>query len=288
MEIFDKILQIFNNREISIFCWVIIFIIWSLTQKSIRKSAFGVIKTLFAYKITIMILMMLIYISFFIILFYNIDIWDISILKDTIYWTFGVAFIMLMNINDASKNEHYFKQTLLNSFKLIIVIEFVTNLYVFNLFVELISLPIILFFVMISAFTERKEEHKKVKQLSDSLFAIYAIIVLIFSIYHISKDLNGFISIYNLKSLLLSPILTIFFLPFVYMTALFMTYESFLTRTKWILMENKKLFKTIKMKTFLSCRFNLRKIQIVSKKLHIYTTEDELTILNDLNLILKK
>jgi hypothetical protein len=193
-----------------------------------------------------------------------------------------------MNINDASKNKYYFKQILISSIKLIIVIEFITNLYVFNLLIELISLPIILFFEFTSAFAEKKEEHKKVKQLSDSLVAIYAIIVLIFSIYHISKDLNGFISINNLKALLLSPILTIFFLPFAYITALFITYESFLTRAKWILKGNKKLFKTIKIKTILSCRFNLKKIQIVSKKLHIYTTEEESTILNDLDLILKK
>ncbi len=281
-------MQIFNNREISTICWIIVFIILSLTQKTIRESMFGVIKAFTEYKILIMIFIMLVYISICISIFYSINIWDFSLFKDTLLWTFGVAFVMLVNINEASEREDYFRKALFNSFKLIIVLEFLTNFYVFNLVFELISLPIILFLTIISVFAERKEENKKAKQLADSLIIVYGIIVLIFSIYQASKDLDNFTTLYNLKLILLSPILTTLFLPFIYITAVFMTYESFLIRVKWILKENRKLFKAIRLKVFLNCRFNLRKIHLVSKKLHIYTTEEESRILDDLNLILKK
>lgn len=282
------ILQILNNREISTICWVTVFIILSLTQKTIRESVLRVIMAFTEYKILIMFFMMLVYISIFISIFYSLSIWDFSLIKDTLLWTFGVAFAMLVNINEASEKEDYFKKVLFNSFKLIIVLEFITNFYVFNIVVELIALPIILLLTMISVFSERKELNKKAKQLAGSLIIVYGIVVLMFSIYHVSNDFENFTTLNNIKLLLLSPILTTLFLPFIYITAVLMTYESFLIRVKWILKENKKLFKVVRMKVFLNCRFNLKKIHLVSKKLHIYTTEEEAQILNDLNLILKK
>lgn len=209
-------------------------------------------------------------------------------LKETIYWTFGGAFVLLFNINKVSENESYLRQTFLNIFKLMIVIEFLVNLHPFKLIVELITLPVILFFTMISVFSENKEENRSVKRVADSLLAIYGILVLIFSIYYVSKDLNSFATLSNLESFLLGPILTVLFLPFIYITALVMTYESYFAGIKWILKENKETFKFTKWNVLKSCNFNLSKIQLVSKNLHIYTSVNKSEILNDLRKILKK
>ncbi len=209
-------------------------------------------------------------------------------LKETIYWTFGGAFVLLFNINKVSDNDSYLRQTFLNVFKLMIVIEFLVNFHAFSLIIELIALPIILFFTMISVFSESKKENKSVKRIADSLLAIYGILVLIFSIYYISKDFYSFATLSNLKSFLLSPILTVLFLPFIYITALVMSYESYFAGINWILKENKETFKFTKWNVLKSCNFSLRKIRLVSKNLHIYTSENKSEILNDLRIILKK
>ena len=217
--------------------------------------------------------------------FYHFKIWDFSLLKDTIYWTFGVAFILLFN----SKNDTgYFKKTFFDCFKIVILFEFLTNLYSFNLIIEIISIPIILFFSLASAMGEIKEEHRSAKKASDIILSIYGITVIIYSTYHAIIDFNKLDSIDNLRSILLSPILTILYIPYIYFTALYMVYESFFKSKRYILADNNKLFRTIMWQVLKRCNYRLKKIQLVSRKIHIYRTEEKSDILKDLNIILRE
>jgi len=253
-----------------------------------RQSSKDLIKSFLQRSILSMIFLMIIYIVTIVGVLYYFDLWNRTLLKDTIYWTFGGAFILLVNVHKATGEDNHFKKIALDSFKLIIVIEFLSNLYVFNLALELIFLPIILFFSLMSAFAERKDEHKPVKKLSDSLIAIYGIAVSIFSVYHIIIDFNNIATASNLKSFLLSPTLTLLYLPFLYLMALFMAYESFLKSRKWILKENKKAFRYLKWKVFIKCNFSIRKIRKVTRKLHVYSSIEKAEIQNDLKLLFEK
>lgn len=235
-----------------------------------------------------MIFLMIIYVVIIVGALFYFNIWDKTLLKDTIYWTFGGAIILLVNVHKATGEDNHFKKITVDSFKLIIIIEFLSNFYVFNLVLELIFLPIILFFSIMSAFAERKDEHKPVKKLSDSLIALYGIVVSIFSAYHIIIDFNNIATVSNLKSFLLSPTLTILYLPFLYFMALFMAYESFFKSRKWILKENKKAFRYLKWKVFLKCNFSMSKIRKVTKKLHVYSSIEKAEIQNDLRLLFEK
>ena len=128
---------------------------------------------------------------------------------------------------------------------------------------------------MLSAFSEVKDEYQKVKNIFNSILAIYGIIVLIFSIYHTVIDFETFISKKNLQSFLLGPVFTTIYLPFIYLTALYMIYESFYVRIKWNLKDNEKLAKFIKWRIFLTCKFNLNKIKLVSKELKVFFIKDK-------------
>lgn len=284
----QNITQTFNNREIAIFFWIILFFGWILSHKSMRKSTVGLIKSFMVFSILTTIFCMLVYISTIILFFNYLAIWDFSLLKDTIYWTFGFAFIQLVNINDSEKDEKFFKKTLLNSFKIIVIIEFLTNLYTFSLVVELIALPLILIFTMVSTYSENKEENRAVKKLSDTLLSLYGITVLSFSIYHAILDFSNLATINNLKSLLMGPVLTGLYIPYMYFVALFMTYESFLKSRKWILKDNKELFRFLRWYVLRKCNFSLAKIHLVSRKIHIYRNEEKSKIIEDINLILNE
>jgi len=259
-----------------------------LSQKAIRKPAFDLIRKFTEIRILSLFLLMFVYIAFCIAILYYFKIWDFTFLKETIYWAFGVAFILLFNINDVIDNKDYFRKIFLDNLKLIIIIEFLTNLYVFKFYIEIITFPILVFLTLTSVFAERNEEDKTVKNLLDTLIAIYGLTVLVYSVIHISKDFDNFISINNLKSILLSPTLTTLYLPFIYFTALRMSYESFNVRIKYILKENKDLYRFTKWTMLKKCGLNLSKIRLVSKKIHIYSSEDKSSIVKDLNMILKK
>ena len=116
-----------------------------MSQKSIRKSLFGVIKAFTAHQILAIFFLMIIYIELLVLILCKLNLWNFYLLKDTIYWTFGVAFILLANINKTTENNSFFKQTLLSNLKFIVILEFITNLYVFSLVAELIVMPILIF-----------------------------------------------------------------------------------------------------------------------------------------------
>lgn len=259
--------QIFNNRELSLLFWIGAFLITLLLSKQIRQGFKGVLMALFAKQILISIIVMVLYISLIIFILFYIQFWDISLLKDTIFWTFGVAFILFFNFNKAIKEDNFFKKTILDNLKLILILEFILNLYAFSILKELIIVPILIFIMLLSTISESKKEYKSTKKLLDYLIAIVGIVYLIYAINNIINDFNGFATLTNLKSFLLPPILTIVFLPFIYFMALYSLYEDFFVRIKFGTYNNEKIEKYARKKIFNLCLLNFNKLKKVSNEL---------------------
>lgn len=261
----------FNNREIALFVWVIVFLIGILKRKSLRKPIAKLFLAFIDHKILTGFLFMIIYVELVVLLLVKLGFWDFSLLKDTIYWTFGVGFIFYVNMNKPTQEQGFFKRVLLSNLKFVLIIVFVTNLYVFSLMIELIVIPIVLFTSISSVFTESKKEYKQVKQLMDFILSVYGISVFSFSAFNIASDFGAFVNVDNLRSFLLGPIFTILYLPFIYFAAVYMVYEVFYQRLNWDFKADKKFAKVVKWQVFFICRFNLAKIKIVSNELKSFS-----------------
>jgi len=48
---------------------------------------------------------LILYVAFIALGLFRIGLWDKSMIKDTVYWTFGVGFIIMMNFDKALKEE---------------------------------------------------------------------------------------------------------------------------------------------------------------------------------------
>jgi len=278
----NLITNTFNNREISIFLWVFIFCVWALSGEKLRISFINVLKVFFQKKILLAIFFMILYSSFIVFLYYRAGFWNKSLVKDTIYWFFGIAFIMLMNINKASEKEHFFKSIILDNVKLILILEFIINLYVFNIFIELILIPVLFFIAGMSAIAENKEKYNPVKKLLDYILMILGVWILIHATYNIINNYRSFINKENLFGFCLTPLLTLSYLPFIYFMALYMQYEVFFVRMGF-LNTNKSYINYAKWRIIIFCNFNLRKLNRFSKGI------DALQIgnISDINLIIQ-
>lgn len=262
--------EIFNNREIALIIWLSLAILFFLTKKDIRHSIGGIFKILFSSKILTSIISMLVYSSLIIYCLFELNLWGKSMLKDSIYWVFGVAFILLMNVNDTLKEERYFKKLLRDNFKLIILLEFISNLYSFGFIAELILVPILIIIFALAAYVETKNEDPRVKTFLNTLISIYGIVVIVYTIIEISKDYKSFISIENLRSFIFPLIMIVLFLPFLYFYSLFVLYESFFVRIKISSRDDEKYYKYAKRKLFKICFLNLRKLKKFSKELILW------------------
>ncbi len=176
----------------------------------------------------------------------------------------------------------------MNNLKLVVILEFITNLYAFGFVTELILMPILVFTVGIGVYSESKEEYHQVTKIMNFILIVYGICVLAFSIYHVLIDFDKVVTIENLKKFLLAPVLTTTYLPFIYLIALYAAYESFYVRIKLDLKGNKDLVRFVKWRIFFICNLSLKRIKLVSEKLEIYYIKDKNDLKVKLNRIIKQ
>ena len=262
----ESLINIFNNREKALIVWILIVLVCIIVSKSLRPPFLTVLKALFARKIATAMLAMLVYISLVVFAAYKLHYWDISLLKDTIIWGLGTAFIMFMHYDKVNTERKYFKKVLLDNVKFVVLLEFIINLYVFNFVVEFLLVPVLFVITAMLVVSGTKQEYKPVKNLLQIILAIYGISLILFAFVQVIGDFKDFATMYNVKDFLLSPLLTVSFLPFVYFLALYATYESLFTRADIFLKDqNTKLTRFTKWQILRACLFNLKKLQRFSK-----------------------
>lgn len=260
-------LDIFSSREKALIVWFFLFMLWAIPQRNIRKSLRAVLKALFQKKIFAVIMAMFVYASLLVYAFYRVHVWDISLLKDTVFWVFGSAFVLLMNVGDASKEDGYFKKLILDNLKLIILLEFIINFYAFNFWIEMIVIPILSLIAVISAVSETKPEFAPAKKLVDSILWLFGVCLIIFTISNICKNCQSLLDMSNLRAVMLPPALTITYVPFLYFFALVMLYETLFVRVDIFLSNRKNLARLVKIETIKTCKADLKKLKHVSSKM---------------------
>jgi len=274
----EKIHEIFNSREISSIIWLVTIALILQFNKSTRQASVNLIGAFFQWKITLINLLAISYSASIVWALWIIKFWELSLLKDTVFWFVGSGFFILMNLNKAEKEKNFFKNIFRDNLKLILILEFVINFHQFSLLAEMIILPVLAFFAMLQVVAEREERTKIVKTLIDWIFIIITVTFLIISIRDITNDITGFANYSNLKSFLLPVILSISFLPCAYLIAVFMNYEMLFVRLGFYL-KNKGDLRFAKLRTLQKCGLKISKIRTLSPKinsLHNGSTREEI------------
>lgn len=202
---------------------------------------------------------MILYVSCIIIVLSKINFWSIAFLKDSILWTSLTAFALLMNSADVHKQKTLFSKTIIDSVKVIVLIQFIANSYTFSLMSELILVPIIFIITMLEVYSVNKEEYQKINRVLFIVLLIISIIILLNSIYLIKIDINKFRTYETLKKSVLPIILTALYLPFVYSIMLISNYESLFLRLKFGEKKSKQVIRYAKYKILLYCSINFKR-----------------------------
>lgn len=251
-----------NNRDYILLLILIAFMVFLFYKKETRILLLNLLKQLLNRKLILPIACMLVYIGLFTSVFFKFGLWDWSLLKDTIVWI-GIAFVMLFNYGKISDN---FTKYLKENFKFVIVLEFIVGIYVFNIFGELLLIPIVIILTLINAVARNKEEYKPIEKITNTILAIIGLYILYHAILQCISGFQNFLSLHNLKSFLLPIIFTILFIPFVYLFALIAEYESLFVRidNTWF-KNNKELSMYAKRQVIITCFLKLKMVKLLSQ-----------------------
>ncbi|MEK6286715.1 MAG: hypothetical protein AABO57_13325 [Acidobacteriota bacterium] len=259
-----EIIRILNNREIAVVIWLSLLFLWALSISSVRHSFFGILKAFFVKTIIVPLAIMLLYVLLMVLVFKRIGFWDTSALKDTILWTVG-AFATFLGLNKVVGDESFFRNAILDNLKLVLILEFIVNLYSFNLVLELVLVPIVTFIVLLNLVAKSKPEYKNVRIVLDYALGLFGLVLIVFTFRELSVDLQNFATLdKTLRDFLLPALFTIVFLPYVYLMALYMQYERLFLRIDFA-NANAGLARYAKRKILQACHLNLSKVNKCSK-----------------------
>lgn len=219
-------IETLNTRELATLTWLFLFLIWLIFKKDTRKSVVDLLKSFTHKKILTPIFLMGIYMGLVVYILSKFNLWDLSLLKDTLYWLLFVGFVLLLNSNTAINNKKdYFKKIIISNLKLVVLVEFVVNFYTLNYFAELILVPIITIVVLLNVFSEIKKEYAQIKKISDYILQFIGISFVIFGFYKVIFNYETLITSHNLISLVLPTMLSIALIPYLFLFILLMKYE---------------------------------------------------------------
>ncbi|GGK42073.1 MULTISPECIES: hypothetical protein [Flavobacteriaceae] len=226
--------EIFNNREIALLFWIGILLIYVFRKKHNIESFGKVLEAFFVNKISTIFLLSVIYVESLILILSLIEFWDFTFIKDSIFWYFGVAFITILNLHKQPDPRKFFKKTIIDNFKFVVLFEFISNFFTFSLITEFILIPLISFFVILDTYLSiysEKDSEKSLKKITNRILSIFGLIMIFYSLYRFKNDYSSIMSLSSLKFFLFPIILTLFFIPFLYFLALYSEYNIRKTKT---------------------------------------------------------
>lgn len=251
----------FNSREIASFIWlIIIFSAALIKEKRMRVSLKNAFLSFIKLKILITIFFMISYLIPIIFCLKKINFWDFSLLKDTIIWFVFSGFVMIFSYLDDSNKKEFFKNTVISNLKFLIIFEFIINSYNFNLIGELIFIPFVTIISVMEKISENKEEYKSVNKFFKIIIFFIGLIIIFLSFKHLILDYKEFKNLSTLKSLLLTPILTILFIPIIYILGILIEYDGLFCRLNMGLPKKNNIKLYAKFHLFKELKINLDRI----------------------------
>lgn len=265
-----------NEREQALLLWLFVLIVCCLLKPSIRSSLVAVARSAMAHKVVLSVMLMLLYIAGIVIGLHYFGLWTSSNVTTTIFWTVSVALVALGRVNSVAEDEHYFVKAVLDQLRLIVLFDFLVNFYVFSLPVELAMVPATALLGGLWAVSESKPEYKQVKVFLDFILAIIGLILVMVAIYQGIKHFDTFASFSTLKDFVVPPLMSLAFLPFLYLLGLFVSYENLFFRLRFFV-EGDELVAFTKAKTIMA--FNIR-LNLLNRwarhinRLHLQSEDD--------------
>lgn len=257
-----------SNREYAT-AFLIIFILSYCIIKSSDaiKSLLQVLKLIFFSKLTILFLIPTMYLIVVTYLMFKCNIWDYTLLKDTIFSIVGGLLLFGKAIGTDNFHKIY-KDNIVGYFSAIYFLEFFVNFHDFNIFVEIVLVAFVTLVCATSTYMEySKEETQNVKEAKQFLNGIQifigAFLILHSSIWVFKEPMQLF-NIHSLQILLLPIIYTLFLYPICFAIYIYAKYETILT-SMYVLRDNlHKQISSFKFayKTFKLCGVNIEQLKL--------------------------
>lgn len=269
----------FNNREIAIAFWLLVLLAWMLRTADFRKSLAGVVRAFCRFKILAAVWLMLLYVAAVVALLSAAGFWKIALLKDTIVWFCVSAMAMMMRYVTSVDAENIFHKVLVDSIKVVILLEFLANTYSFSLPAELIIVPLLTLIAMVDVVASLDRKDSAVAILTKGMQTVIGFVILAIALSRAISDLRNLQSLDTVRSIALAPLLSLLLSPFLYVMVLISKYELVFLRLDFDIGKERGLKGYARRRIIMHAGLSLKRLQHLlgshpADLMHIQTEAD--------------
>ena len=219
-----------DNREVSLAFWLAIAVTFMVAKRELRSALINLVRSFFAWRLAIVWVLLTIYVWCETRLLGRMGIWDDSHLKATIVWGVTVAVVAFTQLAAGRSLVEMARQ----NFTVTVVVDFLVNLYVFRLIVELLFVPFMFLLGGLLGVAEGKDEYRTVVRPLRAMTMAVGMGLIGHAAYNIYFHFSSFASIATAKTFAIPPILSLLFVPFLYIALLIFRYERLLNLVKFV------------------------------------------------------
>ena len=234
----------FSNRALATGLWLLIAFILGLFVKTIRSGFWSIVKATLQTILLILFGTLGAYVTGLCWLLFYVDLWTTNQLLPTFMWVILSGIALTGRAISAQEDYKFIKTTILDSFKIVVVIEFLVAAYSFDLLTELIIVPFTIFVGLMIGFSAIKKEYEFIKTLFE--WVAFGVVVLLLwkSVGSIWSQPEAFFTTRTGRNFILPPLLTIGLIPFAYFWYCYSNIETARIRI------NLKTFQSDKLKRY--------------------------------------
>lgn len=222
-------MELLNNREISALIWLsLLSLVLLIKYADLRKSSLVLLKDFFHPKICLILLATFTPLVLVLLLLARYEFLESYMLKDVVLWFLTAGVVMFFKTTTIKSEKDFFRKTALSLMKATLILEFIVNLYVFPLIIEIILLPLITVPAIMLTYIEsiQNENYKQIQAPLRILLGLMGIFIVSFTMMQIVSSPKEFFTLANMKLIILPVALTALYTPFVYLLAVFSAYEA--------------------------------------------------------------
>lgn len=282
-------MDILNNREWALVIWFFAFLIFASFSKKmdkVRESLKHLFKAFFVKSIVSIFILMLIYIMAVVFALFKIGLWESSQLKNTIIWTTSVGALSLFKINSIKENRQFFKNAVLDNLKLIAIVQFVVGVYTFGLFIEILIVPVLVILGAMLGLAQTDEKYHLVGKILNGIMVAFGSILILYTIYMLATNFGEFARKQTIYDFYIPPLLTLLYLPFIFIMMVFTTYELAFVRLNFLINEP-KLQRFAKIYSIFKFHFKIKLLERWASTLPFQDTSSKTGIKDSFNRIFK-
>lgn len=259
-------MNVLTTREWATVLWGSLFIVCILPHKNIRNSLKVLVKTFFDKKLRILWEIIFLYVLIITVLFSYLPFWNIVYIKDILVWFIFSGLIFCMNAVSGESDEGYVKRILKENLKITVFTEFFLSTFTFNIWIELVIIPIIAITIMMDAIAERDEEHQAAHKLLQAILTIVGFCILFGTIKVGIQEYKGLNVLDTFISFMIPIVYLFLIIPLEYALELYSKYESLFIRMPFKEPKDKKIRRYHKWQVVLICKLSVYRVLLFQRK----------------------